>query len=627
MAIDRTLEASLLKAVHSLNTPVNHIELTSLQEQTDEKLIQKIIYPQSDRLFSLAESLRRSYKIEELAEMTKIDLFFLDKIAQIVEMEEYLKKTNGNIEGLHQAKQKGFSDAKIAQLWHTEKDSICLLRKQYQLSPVFKMVDTCSGEFTAQFPYFYSTYETENESTPIDKPSVLILGAGPTQVGQGVEFDYTTVHAMKAVQKRGYNALLINDNPASLSTDFMLADKLYFSSLTLEDVYQIIEFEKPLGVLSQFGGKKAQCLGEELAYFGVNILGLPSKKISQLDNPVKLAANLKDEVSFQQQGLNFSSKEEIKESFISGRKCEVQAIYDGHTVIIPGVLEYIEQTDVPTGDSIAIYPSQSFSQYMITTLKDYTRQLVQALNVHGMISIQFVISDKQICLKKVSPYISRIIPFLSKITGVSMVEMAVTSILGEKISEETDHLLLPVSSNTVYVQAPAFSLTSSEVLDCYSNQKMKSTGAVMSTDIKLEKALDKAFQSTNVKVPEFGAILFAVNDKDKETALSLAQRFFDVGFTIVATQKTAAFFTKFGLNVRQIDSLFDATSEEEGLEQINHDDIQIIVYTAQEEGSDSHRYKIKRKAVEQGVTIFTSLDTLAVVLKVIQSRTFSTKEL
>ncbi|AYW48578.1 carbamoyl phosphate synthase large subunit [Tetragenococcus osmophilus] len=628
MAIDRTLEASLLKAVHSLDTSSNHIELSHLQRLTDEKLIQKIIYPQSDRLFSLAESLRRGYKIEELAEMTKIHPFFIDKIAQIVEMEETLEENQENIEVLQQAKQKGFSDTKIAQLWEYKEETIRFLREQHQLSPVFKMVDTCAGEFNAQRPYFYSTYETENEATPTKSPTILILGAGPARIGEGTEFDYTTVHAVKAIQQAGYKALLVNDNPASSTTDFMLADKLYFTSLTFEEVYKIIELEKPLGIIIQFGGKKAQSLGEDLAYFGIKILGISQETISQVNNPVKLAANLKEGTDFQPDELSFPSREETDPSFILGKKCEVQAIYDGDTVFIPGLLEYIEQTDVHTGDSIAVYPSQDFSQEIITTLKSYTKRLFQALNIRGAINIQFVVSDKQIYVRKISPYINRATPFLSKVTGIPVVEIALRTILGDKLSGLIDdNLALPLSNHVVYVQVPAFSLTSLSTSDGYTSQAMKSTGAVMSTDINLEKALYKAFKATDFNLPEFGTILFAVNDQDKTIALDLAQRFSDIGFTIIATQKTAAFFNEHGLNVRQIDVFSDTRPEEIVLEEMNSSDIPMIVYMSHKIYPKSDYYAIQRKAIEQGAALFTSLDTLAAVLKVIQFRTFSTKEL
>lgn len=628
MAIDRTLEASLLKAVHSLDISSNHIELNYLQELTDEKLIQKVIYPQSDRLFSLAESLRRGYKTEELAEMTKIHPFFIDKIAQVVEMEETLKGNQGDVEVLQQAKQKGFSDTKIAQLWNFKEKEIRHLREQHQLSPVFKMVDTCAGEFNAQWPYFYSTYETENEATPTKSPAILILGAGPARIGEGTEFDYATAHAVKVIQQAGYKALLVNDNPASPTTDFMLADKLYFASLTFEEVYKIIELEKPLGIISQLGGKKAQSLGEDLAYFGIKILGISQETISQVNDPVKLAANLKEEVDFQPDELSFPSRKETDPPFILGRKCEVQAIYDGDTVFIPGLLEYIEQTDVHTGDSIAVYPSQDFSQETITTLKSYTKRLVRALNIRGAINIQFVVSDKQIYVRKISPYMCRSTPFLSKVTGIPVVEIALRTILGDKLSELIDDsLALPLSNHVVYVQVPVFSLTSLTANDSYTNQKMKSTGAVMSTDINLEKALYKAFKATGFHLPEFGTVLFAVNDQDRVIALDLAQRFSDIGFTIIATPKTAAFFNEHGLSVRQVDGFSDTRPEEIILEEMNDSDIPMIVYMSHKIYPKSDYYAIQRKAIEQGAALFTSLDTLAAVLKVIQSRAFSTKEL
>ncbi|GMA71662.1 hypothetical protein GCM10025885_07110 [Tetragenococcus osmophilus] len=357
-------------------------------------------------------------------------------------------------------------------------------------------------------------------------------------------------------------------------------------------------------------------------------MGISQETISQVNNPVKLAANLKEGTDFQPDELSFPSREETDPSFILGKKCEVQAIYDGDTVFIPGLLEYIEQTDVHTGDSIAVYPSQDFSQEIITTLKSYTKRLFQALNIRGAINIQFVVSDKQIYVRKISPYINRATPFLSKVTGIPVVEIALRTILGDKLSGLIDdNLALPLSNHVVYVQVPAFSLTSLSTSDGYTSQAMKSTGAVMSTDINLEKALYKAFKATDFNLPEFGTILFAVNDQDKTIALDLAQRFSDIGFTIIATQKTAAFFNEHGLNVRQIDVFSDTRPEEIVLEEMNSSDIPMIVYMSHKIYPKSDYYAIQRKAIEQGAALFTSLDTLAAVLKVIQFRTFSTKEL
>lgn len=678
MAIGRTLEESLLKAIRFLDVSVDHLELNFLQKQSDDILIQKIVHGEDDRLFSLAESLRRGYTIEELAKITKIDLFFLDKISHIVEIEAQLSESKNNIALLKIAKQNGISDQKIAQLWQIKEKEVYQLRRQQQLTAVFKMVDTCAGEFIAKNPYFYSTFETENESFTSEKPSILILGAGPHKIGQAGEFDYLTVHAIKAIQQAGYQAILVDNNPASITTDFSMSDKLYFEPLVLEELRTIIELEQPQGVIGQFGGQTAQHLSQELAELGVRVLGMDPKKREQLKDPEKFAALLKEvdiqpgqrQLAYSEQEVfaiaqsfgfplnlrscDLTSEDNVRridhiedltsemqylakdsknfpvlvERFISGRICEVEVIYDGSTVFIPGIIEHIEKNDVHSGDSMAVSPPQNFSKKVLTAVENYASNLACHLDLRGIMNIQFLITKEQLYVNRIFVSGSRRIPFLSKVTGLPVAQIATRVILGEKLTEMGYELVLPSVKNTVHVNAPVFSLTNLEVVDSYLNQEMKATGTVMGTDINLEKALYKAFSASDLTIPEFGSVLFTIADDDKKAALPLAESFSEIGFNIIATQGTADFFVKHGLKVHKVGKI-TSTNEKTLVEQMESGHIQMIVNTA---GQNRQKFSddgltIRRKAVEQKIALFTSLDTVAAILKVIQSRTFSTKEL
>lgn len=676
MALGRNLEESLLKAIQSLAS-TSHIELDSLKQLTDDDLTQKIVHAQEDRLFALAESLRRGYNtIEELAEITKIDLLFLDKIAHIVEIESLLSERKDDFDVLKVAKQNGFSDQKVAQLWHTEKEKILYFRKQQGLSAVFKMVDSCAGEFIAKRPYFYRSYETENESSSKQKPAILLLGAGPIGIGQGLEFDYANVQAISAVQQAGYEAIVINDNPSSLSTDFMIADKLYFEPLTSEAVYDIVEQEKPVGVIGQFGGTSTYRLSEELAELGINLLAMDLNKLQEIKDPLKFDRMLKtleinprqrqvvstekealasvesmgfpiairsydlfnednvrrvDEKETLAVGLNYlkhkgDSPLLVVENYTSVRECEADIIYDGSIIFIAGITEYIERSDVHSGDSITVYPAQNFSKEVLQKVEVYSKQIIKHLDLIGVMNIQFVISENPVYVNRVLPYASRSLPFLSKIKKVPLVQIATRVILGDKLEDMEYNMSL--ASKEFYVKAPVFSLTNLVATDSYLKQEMKSTGTVMGSDISLEKALYKAFAAAGLAIPEFGSVLFTVADKDKEMALQLAQSFSEVGFNITATQKTAEYFDDHGLKVRKL-AKSSTKNEQTIFERLENGHIQMIINTVRpnRQNVSYNSLAIFRKAVEQGIAVFTSLDTVVAILKVIQSRSFSTKEI
>lgn len=676
MSIGRNIEESLLKAVRSLEIGTHHLEISEFAEVTDDVLTEKIIKAQDDRLFYLAEAIRRGYTIEELADLTKINLFFLDKLLHIIEIEQALQQAPNDLEVLKTAKQNGFTDRKIAELWQTEQGAVRQLRTDNHLLPVYKMVDTCAAEFESATPYFYSTYEFENESIRSEKPSVLVLGSGPIRIGQGVEFDYATVHSVKAIQAAGYEAVIMNSNPETVSTDFSISDKLYFEPLTLEDVLNVIDLEQPIGVIVQFGGQTAINLAEPLVKAGVKILGTSIEDLDRAENrdlfeqalkgldipqpPGDTATNTEEAVAIasrigypvlvrpsyvlggrameiveNQQDLEDYMRNAVKASpehpvlvdrYLIGKECEVDAICDGKTVLIPGIMEHIERAGVHSGDSMAMYPPQNLSDEIMATIEDYTKRLALGLNCVGMMNIQFVIHDNQVYVIEVNPRASRTVPFLSKVTGIPMAQVATKAILGERLTELGYEDGLYKTSNEVHVKAPVFSFTKLLKVDTYLGPEMKSTGEVMGSDVNLEKALYKAFEASGLHIPEFGSVLLTIADETKEEALDLAKRFADIGFSLIATSGTAAYLEEHGLNVKQVAKISE-TDEETVLDKIRSGNTQAVINTMDKNRQNASQdgFMIRREAVEHGVPLFTSLDTADAILKVMESRAFSTK--
>lgn len=677
MAIGRTIEESLLKAVRSLEIGAYHNELKELTQVPDELLTEKIVKAQDDRLFYLSEAIRRGYSIEELASLTKIDLFFLDKLLHIFELETLLQENKKNITYLKEAKQYGFTDRKIADLWELEEKEVTNLRRRNQLIPVYKMVDTCAAEFESQTPYFYSTYEMENESVRSDKPSVLVLGSGPIRIGQGVEFDYATVHSVKAIQAAGYEAIIMNSNPETVSTDFSISDKLYFEPLTLEDVMNVIDLEKPIGVIVQFGGQTAINLAEPLVNEGVNILGtsiedldraenrdLFEQALQELDIPqpsgatatsIQEAVDIAQKISYpvlvrpsyvlggrameiveNQNDLKDYMKNAVKASpehpvlidrYLIGKECEVDAICDGQRVLIPGIMEHIERAGVHSGDSMAVYPPQTLSKEIQEIIVNYTQKLALGMNCIGMMNIQFVIHEEKVYVIEVNPRASRTVPFLSKITGIPMAQVATQVILGETLESLNYQNGLHPKGQQVHVKAPVFSFTKLQKVDTYLGPEMKSTGEVMGSDYNLEKALYKAFEAAGLHLPSYGSVLFTIADETKEEALLLARRFQQIGYSLLATQGTATYFEKHGLNVHLVDKINQKDTEENVLDFIRMMKVQVIVNTMDKNRSSLNEdgFLIRREAVEHGVPLFTSLDTTSAILKVLESQNFATE--
>ncbi|MGV3322475.1 carbamoyl-phosphate synthase large subunit [Streptococcus hyovaginalis] len=675
MAIGRNIEESLLKACRSLEIGVYHNDMPELSSVSDDQLFDKIVKAQDDRLFYISEAIRRGISIEEIADLTKIDLFFLDKLLHIYELEQSLANLPQDLDALKEAKRNGFSDQKIADLWQVTADQVRDFRKANKLLPVYKMVDTCAAEFDSSTPYFYSTYEWENESLRSDKESVLVLGSGPIRIGQGVEFDYATVHSVKAIQAAGYEAIIMNSNPETVSTDFSVSDKLYFEPLTFEDVMNVIDLEQPKGVVVQFGGQTAINLAERLSKAGVSILGtqvsdldraedrdLFEKALKELGIPqppgytatneeeavaaaaqvgfpvlvrpsyvlggraMEIVENEEDLRSYMRTAVKASPEHPVLvDSYIVGRECEVDAISDGNQVLIPGIMEHIERAGVHSGDSMAVYPPQTLSQNIKDTIADYTKRLAIGLNCIGMMNIQFVIKDETVYVIEVNPRASRTVPFLSKVTDIPMAQVATRLILGETLSDLGYEDGLYPEAEQVHVKAPVFSFSKLAKVDSLLGPEMKSTGEVMGSDKTLEKALYKAFEASYFHLPEYGNIVFTIADDTKEEALALVKRFSEIGYGLFATQGTAAYLQENGIEARVVNKIGE-DGEENIPALVRSGKIQAIVNTVgTKRTADKDGQLIRSSAIEQGIPLFTALDTAEAMLKVLESRGFTTQ--
>uniref|UniRef100_UPI0025F472A7 carbamoyl-phosphate synthase large subunit n=1 Tax=uncultured Fusobacterium sp. TaxID=159267 RepID=UPI0025F472A7 len=676
MAIGRTLEESLLKAIRSLEYGVHHLGLPNGEEFSLEKIIKRIKLAGDERLFFIGEALRRNVSIEEIHNYTKIDLFFLNKMKNIIDLEHLLKDNKGNIELLRKVKTFGFSDRVIAHRWEMTEAEITELRHKHNIRPVYKMVDTCAAEFDSNTPYFYSTYEFENESTRSDKEKIVVLGSGPIRIGQGIEFDYATVHAIMAIKKLGYEAIVINNNPETVSTDFSISDKLYFEPLTQEDVMEILDLEKPLGVVVQFGGQTAINLADKLVKNGIQILGssldsidtaedrdrfeklliglkIPQplgktafnvetalKNANEIGYPVlvrpsyvlggramEIVYNDEDLKKYMEKAVHINPEHPVLiDRYLIGKEIEVDAISDGENTFIPGIMEHIERAGVHSGDSISIYPPQSLSQKEIETLIDYTKKLASGLKVKGLINIQYVVSKGEIYVLEVNPRASRTVPFLSKVTGVPVANIAMQCILGKKLRDLGFTKDIADIGNFVSVKVPVFSFQKLKNVDTTLGPEMKSTGEVIGTDVNLQKALYKGLTAAGIKIKDYGRVLFTIDDKNKEAALSLAKGFSDVGFSILTTEGTGIYFEEHELKVKKVGKIDN--SEYSVLDAIQNGDVDIVINTTTKgKSSEKDGFKIRRKATEHGVICFTSLDTANALLRVIESMSFRVQEL
>lgn len=672
MSVGRTIEESLLKAARSLEIGVNHLYMKKFETFSDDEMLSYIKDGTDDRIYAIAELLRRKTDIGMICNATKIDMLFLEKIKNIVKTENKLKEHIGDTDTLYAAKKLGFSDEFIGKLWGMTGEEIYKIREKRGMFPVYKMIDTCASEFESYIPYFYSTYEDENESVVSDKKKIIVLGSGPIRIGQGVEFDYSTVHAVTTIKKSGYEAIIINNNPETVSTDYTCSDKLYFEPLCTEDVMNIIHLEKPIGVIASLGGQTAINLAESLKNRGVRIIGTDCEAIDRAENRDLFEKVLKELNIPQPQGKAVTKIEDgvkaaeeigypvlvrpsfvlggramqivadeeqlrrylrtaveidedkpvLVDKYISGKELEVDAICDGKDVFVPGIMELVERTGIHSGDSISVYPTFSISEKVRETILDYTRRLGLGIGIIGLYNIQFIVDkNDNVFIIEVNPRSSRTVPFLSKATGFSLADIATLVILGKSLKEQGFDKIYPGDKKRWYVKAPAFSFSKLRGLDAYLSPEMKSTGEAIGYDDKLTRALYKALKASGMNVMNYGTVLATIADKDKEEALPLIRRFYNMGFNIQATAGTAEFLKQNGIRTHAVGKLSDGSKEI--TDAIRQGYVTYVINTRDMNSSGvlSDGYEIRRCAVENNVTMFTSLDTVKVLLDVLEETT------
>ena len=692
MSIGRTFEESLLKAIRSIEDGRNYInylpidcDSVKLKElaKSDEvkKLIEEVKTGTDERIYNIFKLLYIGVEPHVIFTNTKIDMFFLDKIKNIVEFEKKLLSMSKTIReigkdelksALYEAKRMGISDEDISTLTGLEVKEVFDLRKEFDICPVYKMIDTCASEFESYVPYFYSTYEEENESVVSDKKKILVLGSGPIRIGQGVEFDYSTVHAVKTIHELGYDAIVINNNPETVSTDYTIADKLYFEPLTVEEIMNIVELENPLGVITSLGGQTAVNLTEKLAARGVKIIGTDSDAIFKAEDrdafenvinslniphPTGVAVtNIEDgkkaaeEIGYPVlvrpsfvlggRAMEIVANSEMLEKYLAnavqvdvdrpvlvdkyvvGKEVEVDAICDGKDVFLPGIMELVERTGVHSGDSTSVYPPYSISDNVKAKIQEYTEKLGIGIGIVGLYNIQFIVdADENVYIIEVNPRASRSVPFLSKSSGISLVDIATKVMLGISLKEQGYVGAAAEKENFWYVKAPAFSFEKLNGMDAYLSPEMKSTGEAIGYDRSLKRALYKALQASGIKMKEYGTVLVTLADEDKEEALPLVRRFYELGFNIEATVGTGMFLKERGIKTRIRGKISEGS--EEILNSIKAGYVSYIINTrAILSGVHySDGVAIRRCAILNGVTMFTSLDTVRILLDVLEDIT------
>lgn len=677
MAIGRTAEEAFQKAVRSLEIDQKDFFSKEAHEASDEDLETKLVKVQDDRLFYIAEAFRRDYSISDVHELTKINFYFLDIVKHIVELEKEIQANPDDIAILKNAKKYGFSDDTIANLWNENVDQVRSLRKSNGIIPVYKMVDTCAAEFVSKTPYFYSTYDLENESLKTNKKSVLVVGSGPIRIGQGVEFDYATVHCVKALQKMGYEAIVINSNPETVSTDFSISDKLYFEPLTLEDVLNVCDLEKPEGVIIQFGGQTSINLAAGLEEHGVKILGTSVADLNRAEDRELFDQVVKELGLKQPQGITTTTHDGVIEAakqlgypvlvrpsyvlggkameivyteaeledylnnhvdiasshpilvddYLDGRECDVDAICDGETVLIPGIMEHIEHAGVHSGDSMAVYPAQTFTPDIKQKIADVTKKLALKLNCHGIMNLQLIERDGEIYIIEVNPRASRTVPFLSKITDIEMAQVATRVIMGESLKEQGYADGLAPEPKMISVKAPVFSFSKLADVDSYLGPEMKSTGEVMGSDLSFPKALYKAFSGANMQIPDSGNVLLTIEDRDKQAILPIAKRFAQIGYRIFATSGTANFLRDNGLHVTEVSKIHEE-KDDNLLSEFKNGKIDLVINTmGHDVAKNSDGFIIRQNAIQQNIPLITSLDTARALLIALENRSFITTSL
>ena len=672
MSVGRTWEESLLKGIRSLEIGAYHLHLPKFDAFTKEELCAYIAEGTDDRAFALAQLFRLGGTVEEMAQITAIDPFFLRKIRNIVAEEGTLAAHKGDLALLREAKAMGFSDREIAHLWGMTEREVYALRKEQGIAPVYKMIDTCAAEFDSYIPYFYSTYEEENESVVSDKKKIIVLGSGPIRIGQGVEFDYSTVHAVKTIRQAGYEAIVINNNPETVSTDYTCSDKLYFEPLCIEDVMNVVDLEEPEGVVVTLGGQTAINLAEPLKERGVRILGTDCDAIARAENrdlfeklllsldipqprgqavtsieagvaaaaeigyPVlvrpsfvlggramQIVAKEKDMRHYLQTAVAIDEdKPVLVDKYIRGKEVEVDAVCDGQRVFVPGIMELVERTGVHSGDSISVYPPYSLSDKVKATILEYTEKLGLGIGIVGLFNIQFIVDrDERVYIIEVNPRSSRTVPFLSKATGYQLADIGTLAMLGVSLQEQGLFRIYPEEKRRCYVKVPAFSFSKLRGMDAYLSPEMKSTGEAIGYDDKLHRAAYKALIASGMTLKNYGTVLVSVADEDKEETVPLVRRFYQMGFNVEATSLTGQVLKEHGIRTRILGK--PSEGSDEVLDSIRAGYVSYVINTRAVLSGVHYGdgAAIRRCAAQNGIAMLTSLDTVRMLLDVLEEAT------
>ena len=676
MSIGRSMEESLMKGVRGLEVGANHIYMKKFDDVPAEELEDYIREGRDDRLFAIAELLRRNVSIDRIAELTMITPYFMEVIDRIVKYETVIRAHKGDREVLLTAKRMGISDAFIAGLWGMNELDLYRFRQEIDMFPVYRIVDTYPKAHEGRFNYLYSTYAegNPNESVRTDRKKILVLGSGPIRIGQGVEFDFSTVHAIWAIREAGYEAIIINNNPETVSTDYTISDKLYFEPLTVEDVMNVVHLERPDGVIVTLGGQTAINLAERLDKLGVPVVGTSVEAIDGAENrdlfektleklgipqptgqavtDVEAGLQVADRIGYpvlvrpsfvlggramqivyDGEQLRQYFKEAIVASedhpvlvdkYIQGKELEVDAICDGTCVLIPGIMQHVERTGVHSGDSISVFPTFSVSQKAKDTIIDYTTRLGLSLGMKGLFNIQFIVDhEENVYIIEVNPRSSRTVPFLSKASRIPMANIATKVALGQSLKDQGYTGGICAEPKRFYVKAPVFSFSKLRGADTVLSPEMKSTGEAIGYDKDLNRALYKALQAAGTKVKNYGTILVTIARRDREDALPLVRRFYDLGFNIEATPGTAAYLKENGIRTRVKHKISEGS--EEILDSLRQGHVTYVINTLNPDKSVSRTdgFMIRRVAVENGVSMFTSLDTVNALLNVLEEITLN----
>ncbi|MDR1260728.1 MAG: carbamoyl-phosphate synthase large subunit [Oscillospiraceae bacterium] len=672
MAFGRTFEESLLKAIRSLEADINHLWLQKFENWQTEELLNNITTPTDERIYAIAELLRRKTDSELICKLTNIDFFFVSKMANITNFELELHNHINDIKYLLKAKIWGFSDEFIALIWHKTPEEIFQLRFGNKIMPTYKMIDTCAGEFDSYVPYFYSTYENENESKVTNNKKIIVLGSGPIRVGQGVEFDYSTVHAIWAIKEMGFEAIIINNNPSTVSTDYSISDKLYFEPLCIEDIMNIIILEKPTGVIVSLGGQTAINLAEKLEKMGAPLIGTSTESIKKAEDRQSFDLCLKSleipqphgkSVSNAEEGVNFANElgypvvvrpsfvlggramrivhnePEIRQylskailvntgpvlidKYTLGEELDVDAVCDSTDVFIPGIMEHVEHTGVHSGDSISVYPTFSISETAKATIVDYTIKLGLGIGIVGPFNVQFIVAENdKVFAIEVNPRSSRTVPFISKATNIDLAKIATKVQLGQTLKEQNLGTFVAPEQKRWYIKTPVFSFSKILGADTYLSPEMKSTGEAIGYDNTFNRALYKALEASGLKVKNYGTIFATIANPDKQRALPLIRKFYDLGFNIEATCGTSNFLRKNGIKTRTKKKISEGSNEI--LNSLRQGHITYVISTCSPDNAETtDGFLIRRQAVENNVNIFTSLETVAALLDVLHAITIN----